>query len=85
MSKGYRIGYWVMAIGLTLAFLPKLPRFIGEVIGSVMYYPSALLTTLIEQWPFLLFITGAVIALRKDAVIRKRIRLEEKANASVQG
>jgi|GEM_PF-836871 len=85
LSKGYRIGYWVMAIGLTLAFLPKLPRFIGEVIGSVMYYPSALLTTLIEQWPFLLFITGAVIALRKDAVIRKRIRLEEKANASVQG
>lgn len=85
LSKPYRVGYWVIAIGLTIAFLPKLPRFIGEVLGSIMHYPSALLPTLIEQWPFLLFITGAIIALRKDAIIRKRIHLEEKANASAQG
>lgn len=85
LSKAYRVGYWAITIGLTIAFLPKLPRFIGEVLGSIMHYPSALIPTLVEQWPFLLFIGGAIIALRKDAVIRKRIRLEEKANASIQG
>lgn len=74
-----------MAIGMTVAFLPKLPRFIGEVAGSIIYHPSSLLPDLIERWPYLVFIPGAIWALRKDSVIRKRLRTEGKANETVSG
>ena len=67
LSKGYRITYWVVGIWFAVVLLGKLPA----IIVAAAYGPGTLLTVLVEQWAFILFVGGAVWALRKDAAIRK--------------
>tara|TARA_R110001592_G_scaffold159594_2_gene391206 strand:+ start:2127 stop:2486 length:360 start_codon:yes stop_codon:yes gene_type:complete len=68
LGTGYRITYWVIGLLFVFAFLAELPK----IIQAATLGPSIFIYAIVEQWVFILFIVGAVFALKKDAAIRKR-------------
>jgi len=67
LSKGYRIIYWVLGILFTLVLINKIPTFIAAANQDL----ELLFHAILEQWPPILFVVGAIWALWKDAIIRK--------------
>lgn len=74
LGTGYRVTYWVLGLFCSLALLADLQN----IIHAASFGVSTFIHAAIEQWVFILFIGGAVFALKKDAAIRKRNRLGEK-------
>ena len=76
LGKGYQITYWIFGVGIGLSLLNKIPIFITAAQKGV----DVFFTVLMEQWLLLLFFLGSILALKKDAQIRKSINTNPKKN-----
>ena len=65
LTTAYRVTYWVVGTFFALVLLDRLP-----LIAQATTSGAALLYVLFQQWFLVLFVAGAIVALRRDARLR---------------
>ena len=76
LSRGYRVTYWILGIIFALVLLVKIPILLSALNVSLYMF----FLKILEQWVFILFVVGVIIALKRDAVMRRKSPVRADSN-----